>query len=32
MNMFKKGRVQSKIYIGRTFQKAIKELNLRKAY
>jgi len=28
----KEGRVQSKIYIGRTFEKDIKNLDLRKAY
>ena len=28
----KSGRVQSKIYVGSTFEKDIKELDLRKAY
>ena len=30
--MFKKGTVQSKIYIGSTFEKEIKELDPREAY
>ena len=31
-NMFKRGRVQSKIHIGSTFENDIKELDPRKAY
>jgi len=30
--LFKKSRIQSKTYIGSTFEKDIKELELRKAY
>jgi hypothetical protein len=30
--VFKKGRVQSKLHIGSTFEKDIKELELREAY